>query len=101
MNLYKKNTLALALVVALSCLTGCPSSGGTRPDIAAATRAEHTVTEKLVYVPIDAALTAHGEVAPSGKPSDAERVAAERKVQVLACYGQLDQIKAIQGTPKE
>lgn len=64
-----------------------------------ATLPEHTITEKRVFVPIDAALTAHPDTVPEGPVTEVFNVAGERKAALQACYGQLDQIKAVQGTP--
>lgn len=99
MAAFTKHAFALVLVLAMAMLlAGCP--GNVRPPLGTADIAtpEHTITEKRVFVPIDGALTAHGGIEPAGPPSDAERVAKARGTALLACYAQLDAIRAIQGT---
>lgn len=91
------NLGALLLAAVFVVLTGCATGAGAK--LPPATIAAHTVTEKRVFVPIEPRLTAHGDVAPAGRPSEAAAVAAKRAEQLLICYGQLDEIAAIQGTP--
>lgn len=87
--------LTLLLVGCSMLLSGCATPGGAA-DIPVA---EHTVTERRVYVPIDAALTRLHPIEDSGPLSDAPRVAAERKKELLACNADKLAIQAIQGTP--
>lgn len=57
---------------------------------------------RYVYVPIRADLTNHPASVPEPRNSSGEellRVARERKNTALQCFGQLDAISAVQGTP--
>ena len=58
----------------------------------------HTVTEKRVFVPLDAELTQPCPIEPAGRPSEATRVAAARRLALEDCNRQLERIRAIQGT---
>lgn len=91
--------MRLFLLLALVLLAGCETTGGTKPDLPGATRAEHTVTTRQVYVPISNNLTAPCPIEPAGAASDAERVAAARKASLSDCNSRMAQIRAIQGTP--
>lgn len=57
--------------------------------------------ERVVYVRVDPGLTAHEGVASPRNDSGREllRVARERKRQLQVCYGKLDRISEIEGTP--
>lgn len=90
--------LLLTLLVLLPLLGGATCQP-KKPVLPPATTAEHVTTEKLVFVPIDANLTAHPDAVPEGPVSKAIDVARERKALLLACWGQLDEIRAIEGTP--
>lgn len=89
----------LTLLVVLPLLGGATCQ--SKPSLPPATTAEHTVTVRQVFVPVEARLTEHPEAVPEGPVSKALDVARERKALLLACWGQLDEIRAIEGTPVE
>lgn len=85
-----------ALVVYALLLSSCATDGKKR--LPAATTPVHTVTEKRVYVPIDASLTEPCPIA-EGPVADALIVARQRRAALEKCNSDKAQIRAIQGTP--
>lgn len=84
----------MALVgLAVLVLAGCQS---TQPVVIE----RPTVVTRVVYVPIDPALTAHGDMPEPRSDTGREvlRVAQARKAELSLCYGKLDAIGTVQGT---
>jgi hypothetical protein len=88
--------LALLVFGLFAAASGCASVPSA--DTFSVPAPVHTVTEKRVFVPIPASLTAHGDIAPGHKPSEAVQIAAQRKADLLVCYGQLDEVRRINAT---
>lgn len=86
--------MRLLALLLLPVLAGCAG----REVAADVPAAEHTVTERRVFVPIPKDLTKQHPVEPSAALSDAPRVAAARKQELLACNADKLAIEAIQGT---
>ena len=62
---------------------------------------EHTVTTTVHYVTVNRELTRRCPIAAAGTPSEAPRVAAERRASLEKCNAQLEAIEKIQGTKVE
>lgn len=86
--------MRLLALLLLPVLAGCAG----REVAADVPAAEHTVTERRVFVPIDAALTGPCPIAPSTALSDAPAVAAARKASLEVCNAKLAAIATVQGT---
>lgn len=84
------------LALLLFVLAGCATKGSPVGALAVPT---HTLTERRVFVPIDAVLTQPCPVYPSGALSDAPIVAAQRRAALETCNAKLAAIAAVQGTP--
>ena len=80
-------------VLAATITTGC----ATRQPLVVE---KPVAVDRLVFVPIDPALTATKPIPKPRDNSGAEllRVARERKTDLILCYGKLDSIQSVQGT---
>lgn len=81
-----------------ACLLLVACTGPTKPDLPEATLAEHTVTERVVTVRVDPALTAPFAVPEARSLSECPVVARERQQVIEACNARLQEIDAIEGT---
>lgn len=92
------------LLTALACLAlAACGNQQTRPDLpdpAGAVVPTVQVVERIVYVPIDSALTQQFPVA-EGPLSTCPSVAAARKASLLKCNARLEEIEQVQGTNRE
>lgn len=93
--MFRRILLIVALVLPL-----LGASCETRPDLPDVAPPVHTVTEKVVFVPIDKALTTRCPIA-EGPVSQVIDVARARKAALETCNGQLEAIEQVQGTPKD
>lgn len=89
--------IAAALVLVL---VACQSSGAKRTDPATAVEPVVQIVERIVYVPIDSALTAPEPIA-EGPLSQCPSVAAQRRAALQRCNAKLRQAGQVQGTPVE
>lgn len=85
----------LLIFAAAVLLAGC--AGNVRKP--GPSTVERVVTQTVkVYVPIDKRLTKRGTIA-SGALHEMPKVARDRKKSLEMCYGQLETIEKVQGTP--
>ncbi len=88
-------TFACMAILAMTSLAGCAA----KPVVIE----KPVVVTRTVYVPIDAALTAHGDVPMPRTDTGREvlRVARTRRTALEQCHAQLDEIGSVQGTEKK
>lgn len=86
------------VLILLALLVGCGGKAVRPSGGEAAAIPVHTVTERQVYVRIDPRLTKTFPIEPSRGLADAPDVAAKRGAALLVCYGNLEEIAAIEGT---
>lgn len=89
---------ALALVLLLPALAACRHD--RKPDLPGGTvvRPEAVIVERLVYVPVPAALTAELPIA-EGPIAQCFDVAAQRRAAVQTANARFRAIRDIEGTP--
>jgi hypothetical protein len=93
-----RNVWLLSLVSLL--LAACASAGGSKlPSTEGAVAPVVQIVERIVYVPIDSALTGLEPIA-EGPLSMCPKVAAERRAALERCNSKLTQIDQVEGTPK-
>lgn len=92
-GLFHYAILVMAIGFAATAMTGCAHR---QPLVVE----KPIPVDKLVFVPIDPALTATKPIPAPRDNSGAEllRVARERKTDLILCYGKLDAIQSVQGT---
>jgi len=87
----------LLILLAPLLLGGCP---GTTPTRTVVPKAEPVIVTRVVYVPVDGALTAPLPIA-EGSLAECPRVASERRAALMACNARLDAIRGIEGTEQK
>lgn len=80
-------------------LSACAGNGGTKlPSADGAVAPVVQIVERIVYVPIDSALTGLEPIA-EGPLAMCPQVAAERRAALQRCNAKLRQIDQVDGTP--